>query len=632
MVDNIRNQVTYNMNIVRLFSGILLSLFSLAHAFAQVRKPDDTRVAPLHWWVGMNNPDLQILVYHKNIGTTTPEIKHSGVTVREIHRVENPNYLFIDVTIDPNTPAGTFDMVFREQGKPEVVIPYTLENRDPQRKKAQGVTNADFIYLIMPDRFANGDPSNDIVPGMREVSLNRDSMYYRHGGDLQGVIDRLDYLKDLGVTAVWLNPVLTNDMEQASYHGYAATEFYQIDPRLGSNEKYRELAEALHSRGMKLIKDLVHNHVGLNHWSVIDPPTKDWLNHWPEYTNTTYKDQVLFDPYAAQSDIKRMTDGWFVPTMPDLNQRNPFLRKYITQSHIWWIEYAGVDGFRLDTYAYNDREYMAEWAKDVSAEYPDLTFFGETWVHGVVNQAVFTEGSTVNQAFDTGLQAVTDFQTHYAIIQALNEPFGWMEGVNRLYSILANDFVYKDASRNVVFLDNHDKSRFLSEVGEDLTKFKSGLSWLLTTRGIPQLYYGTEILMKNFSNPDGLVREDFPGGWSTDKVNKFMSNGRTEVENEIFDHIKKLANYRKENKVLQSGKMMQYVPEDAVYVYFRYDDAKTVMVIMNTGDKSETVKTARFEERLTGKTKGLDIISGRTLDISKEISLPAKATLVLEVY
>lgn len=615
----------------KIFLGSLFILSQVIIGFSQTKNLQQQRVAPLHWWVGMKNPNLQILVYHKDIGTTIPSINHQGVTVREVHRVENPNYLFIDVTIDTNAQAGTFDMVFREQGKSDVIIPYTLENRNPSHRKAQGVTNADFIYLIMPDRFANGDLSNDIVEGTRETAVNRDSMYYRHGGDLQGVIDQLDYLEDLGVTAVWLNPVLTNDMEQASYHGYAATEFYQIDPRLGTNEKYRELGDELHKRNMKLVKDLVHNHVGLNHWSVIDPPTSDWLNTWNEYTNTTYKDQVLFDPYASQSDIKRMTDGWFVPTMPDLNHRNPFMRNYITQNHIWWIEYAGVDGFRLDTYAYNDLDFMAEWAKAVSEEYPDLTFFGETWVHGVVNQAVFTESSTINQSFDTRLQAVTDFQTHFAIIHALNEPFGWMEGVNKLYSVLANDFVYKDASRNVVFLDNHDKSRFFSEVGEDLTKYKSGLSWLLTTRGIPQLYYGAEILMKNFSNPDGLVREDFPGGWPTDKVNKFEAAGRTEIENEVFDHVKKLANYRKKYAVLQNGKMMQYVPEDAVYVYFRYDEEKTIMVVMNTAEESKTVKTARFEERLAGRTKGLDILSGDTVDIGTEITLPAKTTIVLEV-
>lgn len=618
------------MYLIRFFLAVTVYSLCFFPTFSQIRKSEDTRIAPSHWWVGMKNPDLQILVYHKNVGTATPLINHPGVTIREVHRVENPNYLFIDVTIARNTQAGTFDITFREKGKSDIVIPYTLEKRN-SNKKAQGVTNADFIYLIMPDRFANGDPYNDTVEGARETALNRDSMYYRHGGDLQGVINHLDYLKDLGVTAVWLNPVLTNDMEKASYHGYAATEFYQIDPRLGTNEKYKELADELHKRDMKLIKDLVHNHVGLNHWSVIDPPTKDWLNHWPEYTNTTYKDQVLFDPYASQADIKHMTDGWFVPTMPDLNHRNPFMRNYITQNHIWWIEHAGIDGFRLDTYAYNDLEYMAEWAKAVSEEYPDLTFFGETWVHGVVNQAVFTEGSTINQSFDTGLQAVTDFQTHFAIIKALNEPFGWMEGVNKLYSVIANDFVYKDPARNVTFLDNHDKSRFFSEVGEDLNKYKSGLSWLLTTRGIPQLYYGAEIVMKNFADPDGKVREDFPGGWPDDKINKFDASGRTDVENEVFDHIKKLANYRKENKVLQNGKMMQFVPEDAVYVYFRYNDEKTVMVVMNTGEEVAAVKTARFQELLVGRTKGLNIISGETVDIATEITLPAKATIVLEV-
>lgn len=618
---------------IRIFWTITVFWLMFGNAVAQsVRKPDDTRIAPLNWWIGMKNPNVQLLVYQKDIGNRTPSIDYAGVDLKSIHRVENANYLFLDLHIAPDTKAGQLEIIFSEEGKSDIVIPYTLEARDPNQKKAQGVTNADFIYLIMPDRFANGDLSNDVIKGMRETTLSRDSMYYRHGGDIQGVIEHLDYLKDLGVTTVWLNPVLTNDMEQASYHGYAATEFYQIDPRLGTNELYRDLAEELHKRDMKLIKDLVHNHVGLNHWTVIDPPTKDWLNHWPEYTNTTYKDQVLFDPYASDADIKRMTDGWFVPTMPDLNHRNPFMRNYITQNHIWWIEYAGVDGFRLDTYPYNDLGYMAEWAKAVSDEYPDLTFFGETWVHGVVNQAVFTEGNTINQAFDTGLQAVTDFQTHFAIIKALNEPFGWTEGVNKLYSVLANDFVYKDATRNVVFLDNHDKSRFFSEIGEDIEKYKSGLSWLLTTRGIPQLYYGAEIVMKNFADPDGKVREDFPGGWPADTINKFDASGRTELENEVFDHMQKLANYRKENPVLQNGKMMQFVPEDAVYVYFRYDNDKTVMVIMNTKEEESRVNLERFAERTEGFASYYDVITEKPVHIEdNSITLRPKETKVLEL-
>ncbi len=589
------------------------------------------RVEPLHWWVGMHHPEIQLLIYGEQISAWEPTITYPGVTLQKVHRVENPNYLFLDLHIAPTTQAGNMGIVLSKENGQQMTYDYELKKRDSNHKKAQGITSEDFIYLIMPDRFANGDATNDVVQGMREIALNRDSMYYRHGGDLQGIIDKLDYLQDLGVTAVWLNPVLTNDMEKTSYHGYAATEYYEIDPRFGSNALYRELADELHKRGMKLIKDLVHNHVGLMHWTVLDLPSHDWLNQWPEYTNTTYKDQVLFDPYASEADKKRMSDGWFVPSMPDMNHRNPFVRNYITQNHIWWVEYAGIDGFRLDTYAYNDLDYMAEWGKLIKEEYPDLTFFGETWVHGIPNQAVYTQGSTINQNYDSHMPGVTDFQTHFALIEALNGKFGWTDGVNRLYSILANDFVYEDASRNVVFLDNHDKSRFFSEVGEDIPKYKSGLAWLLTTRGIPQLYYGAEILMKNFANPDGLVRDDFPGGWPTDTIDKFNEAGRSNAENDVFNYIKILANYRKDNDVLQTGKMMQYVPEDAIYVYFRYSDDKTVMVIMNTDEQERTVETARFKERIKTAKQAKDIITGETIDLMTPIKLQEKSTLVLEL-
>lgn len=608
---------------------IFFLLFVGTQAYGQVTPID--RVEPLNWWVGMAHPDVQLLVHGKNIATWEPSVSYPGVALVKSHRVESANYLFLDIHIGPAAKAGQVDIHFSKSGEQSFTYRYELKDRERDRPKAQGVTSEDLIYLIMPDRFANGDPSNDVVTGMRETALNRDSMYYRHGGDLQGVINGLDYLQDLGVSAVWLNPVLTNDMEQASYHGYAATEYYEIDPRLGDNALYRKLADELHKRGMKLVKDLVHNHVGLMHWTVLDPPSADWLHQWPTYTNTTYKDQVLFDPYAAEADKKRMSDGWFVPSMPDMNHDNPFVRNYITQSHIWWVEYAGVDGFRLDTYAYNDLAYMAEWGQRMNDEYPDLTFFGETWVHGVPNQAVYTQGSTINQRYDSHMPGVTDFQTHFAIIEAMNGQFGWTDGVNRLYSVLANDFVYEDAYRNVVFLDNHDKSRFLSEVGEDIDKYKSGLAWLFTTRGIPQLYYGAEIGMKNFANPDGLVRDDFPGGWPTDTVDKFTESGRSVRENELFNYVKKLANYRHDNPVLQTGKLMQYVPEDAVYVYFRYNGDKTVMVVMNTAEETKAVETARFTERIQDAARAKDIITGEIVDIIAPIRLTGKSTTVLEI-
>lgn len=607
----------------------LLCLFLQFQAFAQI--PALERVEPSFWWVGMNNPKLQLVVHGNGIASREVKLNYAGVTLSQVHKVENPNYLFLDLLISAEARPGKFNIEFQGKNQKKLSYTYELKDRDKSSNRIMGVTNKDFMYLIMPDRFANGDKRNDVIKGMQETALNRDSMYYRHGGDLQGIINHLDYLEDLGVTALWLNPVLENDQPKTSYHGYANTENYKIDPRFGDNALYKKLVDESHARGIKVIKDLVHNHFGSQHWILKDMPSKDWVHNWPEFTKSSFKDQVLFDPYASEADKKIMTDGWFDGHMPDLNQKNEFVKNYLTQSHIWWIEYAGLDGFRLDTYAYNDPEFMAEWAKFIKAEYPRFTFFAETWVHGIPNQAFFTQGNTINRGFDTELPGVTDFQTLWGINETLNGKFGWNEGVNKLYTTIASDFMYQDATRNVVFLDNHDLSRFYSVIGEDFDDFKSGIAWLLTTRGIPQLYYGTEILMKNFSNPDGLVREDFKGGWSGDKENKFTAQGRTPKENEAFNFVRTLANYRKNNEVLQTGKLMQYVPENGIYVYFRYNADKTVMIVMNTNDTVSDLSLKRFNERLDGFNSALNVITSQKINSLLTINIPAKTTLVLEL-
>ncbi|WP_407430302.1 glycoside hydrolase family 13 protein [Arcticibacter sp.] len=611
------------------FTFSLVCFFLQFAAFAQV--PDLERIEPSFWWVGMNNPKLQLVVHGKGIASREVKLNHTGVTLSQVHKVESPNYLFLDLLVAADAKPGKFNIEFQGKNQKKLSYTYELKERDKSSNRILGVTNKDFIYLIMPDRFANGDKRNDVIKGMQETTLNRDSMYYRHGGDIQGIINNLDYLEDLGVTALWLNPVLENDQPKTSYHGYANTENYKIDPRFGDNALYKKLVDESHARGMKVIKDLVHNHFGSQHWILKDMPSKDWVHNWPEFTKSSFKDQVLFDPYASEADRKIMTDGWFDGHMPDLNQNNELVKNYLTQSHIWWIEYAGLDGFRLDTYAYNDPEFMAEWAKLIKAEYPRFTFFAETWVHGIPNQTFFTQGNTINRGFDTELPGVTDFQTLWGINETLNGKFGWNEGVNKLYTTIASDFMYQDATRNVVFLDNHDLSRFYSVVGEDFDDFKSGIAWLLTTRGIPQLYYGTEILMKNFSNPDGLVREDFKGGWAGDKENKFTAQGRTQKENEAFGFVRTLANYRKNNEVLQTGKLMQYVPENGIYVYFRYNADKTVMIIMNTNDTASDLSLKRFYERLDGFTQAVNIISSQKINSLQTINVPAKTTWVLEL-
>jgi glycosidase len=522
--------------------------------------------------------------------------------------------------------------LFVKAGAENLQYKYELKERSHATNRAQGVTSKDLIYLLMPDRFSNGDPSNDSMTGMLETNVNRDSIYERHGGDIQGVMNHLDYLKDLGVTTIWMTPEIENDEPHASYHGYAVTDHYKTDPRFGTNELYKAYVEKCHAMGLKVIKDLVHNHAGTEGWTIKDMPMKSWVHQWPKYTKSNFRDAAVMDSHASAMDRKIMLDGWFDRRMADMNESNPYLQNYLTQNHIWWIEYAGVDGFRLDTYPYNDAAYMADWARKVKAEFPHFSIFGETLVWSVANQAYFTQGNTVNQGFDTQLPGVTDAQMKDAITEALNGKEGWTDGVNRLYAVVAQDFMYQDATRNVVFLDNHDMSRFLSVVNEDFTKYKSGMAMLLTMRGIPQMYYGDEILMKNYSNPDGLVRLDFPGGWPGDKVNKFTTAGRTEEENKAFNYVRTLANYRKNTTALQTGKLTQYIPQNGIYVYFRYDAKKTVMIIYNSNeDDAKELKTDRFGERIAGFTKATDVLTGAAIKQINSIKIPGKTTLVFEL-
>ncbi|MEJ5963916.1 glycoside hydrolase family 13 protein [Pedobacter immunditicola] len=613
----------------KLFAVLTLLLFTSIVQAQQLQ-----RVEPMFWWVGMQNTKLQLLVYGNDISSLEAQLNYPGVTLEKVHKVENSNYLFLDLEITADAKAGKFPITFAQKGKKKLQYQYELKNRDQSASRIQGITNKDLIYLLMPDRFANGDPKNDVVKGMAETKLNRDSMYYRHGGDIQGVINHLDYIKDLGVTAIWMTPEIENDMPLASYHGYAATDNYKIDPRYGTNELFKTYVDQVHAKGMKVVKDVVHNHIGTGHYLFKDMPMKDWVNQWPAYTQTSYRDQPVMDIHAAAADKKRMLDGWFVPSMPDLNQRNPFVQNYITQNHIWWVEYAGIDGLRLDTYPYSDPVYMADWAKKMQAEFPTLGIFGETLVNSVASQAFFTGGNTVNGGFETNLPGITDAVLKDAIYEALNGKSGWTDGIYRLYATLAQDFLYKDASKNVIFMDNHDMSRFYSMVNEDINKYKAGLSLLLTTRGIPQVYYGTEILMKNYSNPDGLVRSDFPGGWKADKSNKFTPAGRTAAENEAFNYFRTLANFRKNSEALQTGKMTQYVPQDGLYVYFRYSESNPstpVMVVINTEDKENQLNTSRFSERIGKANTASNVITGETLNDIKTIVVPAKGTLVLAI-
>ncbi len=592
-------------------------------------------IYPTHWWTGMKNPNLQLLLHEKDIANNYDHASTSypGVDVISTEKLANKNYLVINLIINPGTMPGDINIRVKDKKNKTRNISYSLKKRSAENGKTRitGVTSEDLIYLIMPDRFSNGEPSNDKIAGLKDQSLNRDSIYDRHGGDLKGIQNHLDYLQDLGVTALWLNPVILNDMPNRTEHGYAFTDHYKIDPRIGGEKAYHDLSNALHQRGMKLIQDAVYNHTGLEHFLFRDMPDSTWFHRWPSFTQTTYKDQALFDPYASKKDIQLMSDGWFVRQMPDVNQQNPYFANFLIQHAIWSTEEFGLDGWRIDTYAYNDLEFMNRCNQALLDEYPNIHLFGETWVHGMINQAYFTENN-LDVPFKSNLPGVTDFQTHlYGILPVLKESFGWTEGANKLYTTLASDIVYQDPMKHVIFLDNHDKTRFFTEINEDFAKYKMGIAWLLTARGIPQLYYGNEILMKGASNPDGWVRLDFPGGWEGDKQNKFLESGRTEQENEAFNYVKTFANFRKKSSAIKTGKFMQYVPVDGVYVYFRYDENQTVMCIMNTNKNAATIDLSRFSERMNGFTKANDVATGNTFNLEPTLTLGGNYLLVLDL-
>lgn len=571
---------------------------------------------------------VQIMIHGKGIGNADAyTINYPGVKMERSQRVDNLNYIFLNIIISPSAKPGILKIKVKQKDS-SFVIDFPLKKRRAGNGTlfAQGVTSKDLIYLIMPDRFSNGDTTNDRIPGMRDQSLDRDTVYARHGSDLKGIENHLDYLKSLGVTSLWLNPVIENDMPNRTEHGYAFTNHYKIDPRIGGEKAYQSLINAAHAKHMKIIQDAVYNHVGSYHFTVLDPPMKNWLHQWPDYTNTNYKGQVLFDPYGSEEEQKIMSDGWFVHSMPDLNQENPFVANFLIQHALWTVEEFGIDGWRIDTYIYNNLDFMNRCNKALMDEYPKITMFGETWVHGVLNQSYFVQNN-FNIPYKSNLQAPADFQTLWGITDAMTKDFGWTDGVNELYTTLAQDFVYKDPMRNVIFLDNHDLSRFYSVVGKNMLKYKAALAWLLTCRGIPELYYGDEIGMQGFTTPnDGHVRMDFPGGWASDSVNKFTAAGRTVREDSIWDYIAKLANFRKSSSAITSGKMMQYEPkEGGLYVYFRYDSKQTIMTILNTSKKKEKVVIKYYYERTNGFTKMKNIITGEVAPLEDFSLMPMES-------
>jgi glycosidase len=587
---------------------------------------------PTNWFVQMKYNKVQILLRKPSSFKTNAQVQvnYPGVTLLKTHHFANPNYLAVDIEILKTAKPGQVQLAIKE-GSQTTLFNWALKSRRAGNgtQFAQGVNSKDFIYFLMPDRFSNGDKSNDRVAGLKDQSLNRDSIFLRHGGDLQGVLNHLDYLQGLGVTSLWMTPVLENDMPNRTEHGYAATNQYVIEKRFGGEAVYLQLSDALHQRGMKLIQDIVYNHSGRFHFLVQDAPDNTWVHQWPKFTEPSHKEQVLFDPYASKTEQVKMTDGWFTTEMPDLNQSNPFMAKFLTQHAIWSVETYGVDGFRIDTYKYNDLPFVNDLNQTLKNDFPSITSFGESWVHGVAAQAYFVENN-MNVPFKSNLQGGQDFQTlFYGILPALNENFGWTDGVTKLYTTLSNDFLYKDATRNVLFLDNHDMTRILSSLGESVPKLKVALAWLFTCRGIPQLYYGTEVMMKGIANPDGWVRLDFPGGWEGDKKNAFTGEGLTAEEKSIQSYTRLLGNYRKQSTALQTGKMMQYIPNNGLYVYFRYDNHSTVMCVMNTDKQTRSVDMNDFTERTQGFKGGKDIITNKQINTKFEV--PAMSMQVIEL-
>ncbi|MHA7058909.1 glycoside hydrolase family 13 protein [Aquimarina sp. M1] len=582
-------------------------------------------VEPPFWWTGMVNPDLQLLVHGKNISFFDVTLQYPGVTLKKVNKVASTNYLFLDITISKEAKPGTFTIKFSKD-KQTFSHTYQLKQKEKRFKTGQAITSADVIYLITPDRFANGDTSNDATEDTLEKT-NRKDESGRHGGDLKGILDNFRYLEELGVTALWLNPFLENDQAAYSYHGYAISDFYKTDTRLGTNEEYKKIVNTSHDKGMKVIMDQVFNHCGAGHWWMEDLPSKDWLNQWDTFTRSNFTNIAASDPYVSSSDFDLLTKGWFDKNMPDLNLENDFLATYMIQNSIWWVAYAGVDGIRLDTYPYPDKHAMSRWIKALLQEYPDFYMVAETWAERASYLSYWNNNSPNKDGYVSNVNSISDYALYYSLIRA----FGKGGNMEEIYKTLAEDFVYGNPENNKVFNGNHDVDRLLALLDGNVEKLKLSMVFTLTTRGIPQIYYGDEILMKH-KRPDGKVRQDFPGGWKSDRRNAFTESGRTPEENEVFDYIKTILNWRKNAISVHNGKLTHYQPVDNVYVYFRYTDTKKTMIIINNSDRDYPNFTLeRFKKSLAGYTKGKDVLTGKELQNLQRVSLLKNTALIVDL-
>ena len=588
------------------------------------------KVAPSFWWAGMKNPELQILLYGEDLALSDVTVSGEGIYLKETVRQDNPNYLLLYLDLS-EAKAQTFQILLKN-GKKERRISYELKARGRKGEEVKGFTSEDVLYLIMPDRFANGCPENDVIDGMREKTVNRADGFARHGGDLQGISNHLDYIADLGATAIWLNPTQENDMESGSYHGYAITDYYQIDRRFGSNEDFCALVEKAHEKDLKVVMDMIFNHCGSENYLFKDKPSKEWFNYRSNYVQTSFKTASVMDIHASAYEKKIATDGWFASVMPDFNQRNRHVARYLIQSSIWWIEYAGINGIRQDTHPYADFDFMSQWCKEVLDEYPYFNIVGETWLNSNVLVSYWQKDSRLAAPLNSNLPTVMDFPLQALMNQAFDEETGeWGGGLYKLYDYQTQDLVYANPMNLLTFLDNHDTSRFAQtdEMAKNLKRYKQAMVFLLTTRGIPQIYYGTEILMTGDKGKgDGDLRKDFPGGWQGDTRNCFAKNGRTALENEAFEFTRQLLNWRKGNQVIGKGSLKHYSIQNGVYVYQREFNGKSVVVIMNGTDDSKELDLAPYQEILP-RENALDVLTGKNVNLSGKLCLDGRENLIL---
>lgn len=588
------------------------------------------KTAPEFWWAGMKNPELQILLYGEQISNADVTLTGKGVILKEVVKQENPNYLLLYLDL---TEADAQTLTIRlKQGKKLTEIPYELKARVRKGEDIKGFTAEDVLYLIMPDRFANGNQENDIIKGMKESTTDRNNLYARHGGDLQGIANHLTYISDLGATAIWLNPTQENDMKEGSYHGYAITDYYQIDRRFGTNQEFKELVKQAHSQGLKVVMDMIFNHCGNENYLFADKPSKEWFNFSSNYVQTSFKTANVMDIHASNYERRIATDGWFASVMPDFNQRNRHVARYLIQNSIWWIEYAGINGIRQDTHPYADFDFMSQWCKEVNEEYPYFNIVGETWLNSNVQIAYWQKDSKIAAPKNSYLPTVMDFPLQGLMNQAFDEETGeWGGGLYRLYDYLSQDLVYANPMGLLTFLDNHDTSRFASDKDKanNLTRYKQALAFMLTTRGIPQIYYGTEILMSgNKGNGDGALRRDFPGGWKGDEINAFSEKGRTALQNEAFNYTRKLLQWRKGNLAVTKGNMKHFSIRQGVYVYQREYNGQSVVVFMNGTNSSQELELTPYREVLPSDSS-TDLLSEKTIKLTDKLSLNPRETLIL---